>query len=573
MRRTVGLAITLLVILSFVMACAPAAPTVAPTKPAAAPAAATTAPPPAAATAPPAATKPAAAPTIAPTTAPAAKIKRGGTVTVSRNSQLDDMDLVTSITFQSPDASLVYENLATYDPTDLAKATFAIKPQLAESWDVADPKKIVFKLRKGIKFSDGSDLTAEVVKWNIDRVGSNPKSAGKHLVEAVDSVTAVDPGTVQVNLKFPSATALLKLTNGVVGSGSYASAMASKAYVDKNGPEALRDMPVGTGPMVMSQWLKGDKVTFKKRDGYWQNGEDGQPLPYLDSVVVRTIMDSAVAYTEMRSGNLTYGSTMISLSDMAAVKANPDLAYTELPFGGFVRFIFSMNQYDGPFKDNQKLRQAAQFAIDREQMAKTMGFSLAKPAYWTYWMPYHLGWDETVPKYDYNVAKAKQLMAEAGYPNGIDITLTTIARDPDRKTSEMAKFMWDAMGIKITIDSMERAAGLAKYRAGQATLGFYGDYIYPDPDIFAPRGMTCNSLNNWFNYCDQQFDACIADGSRISDDKQRSQIYNRCLKIFVEDAYLGSGYYEPRIFVYNKALKGITFHWTDADMRWMWLDK
>ncbi|MCL5025339.1 MAG: ABC transporter substrate-binding protein [Chloroflexi bacterium] len=493
-------------------------------------------------------------------------------MTYSRNSQLDDTDNVTTITFNAPTVSLVYEHLVTYDLIDEAKGTFTIKPQLAESWDVTDPKKMVFKLRKGIKFSDGSDLTAEVVKWNLDRVGSHPKSSGKHLVEAVESIEVVDPTTVRINLKFPSATALMKLSDGVVGSGAYASAMASKAFVDANGPDALRDKPVGTGPMVLAEWVKGSKETFKKRDGYWQNGADGQPLPYLDSVVSRLIMDSAVAFTELRSGTLTWPGN-INLSDIAAVKSNPNLVYHELPFGGFVRFIYAMNQYDGPFKDNVKLRKSANHAIDREQMAKTMGFGLAKAAYWTYWMPYHLGWDETIPKYEYNVAKAKQYMTEAGYPNGIDITLTTIARDPDRKISEIAKFMWDAVGIRITIDSMERSAGLARYRAGQATLGFYGDYVYPDPDIFAPRGMTCNSLNNWFNYCNNQFDACIAEASSLSDDKKRHEIYKRCLAMFMEDGYLGSGYLEPTYFVYDKSMKGLVVHFTGTDMRWLWLDK
>ncbi len=571
MRANICLAISVLTVLSLLLACAPGAPTVAPTKPSGP--VATTAP--SAPTAAAAATKPAGAATAAPAAqpTPAAKIKRGGTITVSRNNALDDMDNVTTITLNPPEVSLIYETLISYDVVDLSKGTFAIKPQLAESYDATDPKKIVFKLRKGIKFSDGSDLTAEVAKWNFDRVASHPKSSGKHLMEAVDSVVVVDPSTVQVNLKYPSATALMKLTQGVVGSGSYAAGMASKAFVDANGANALQDKPVGTGPMVLSEWIKGSTATFKKRDGYWQNGADGQPLPYLDSVVSRTIMDSAVMFTEMRSGTLTYGGSAISLSDIAAVKSNPDLVYQELPFGGYIRFIFAMNQYEGPFKDNQKLRQAAQVAIDREQMAKTMGFGLAKGAYWTYWMPYHLGWDETVPKYSYDVAKAKQLVGEAGYPNGLDVTLTVIARDPDRKISEIAKFMWDAAGIRTTIDAMERAAGLAKYRAGQATLGFYGDNVYPDPDIFAPRGMTCNSLNNWFNYCDKNFDSCIAEAGGINDDKQRAQIYNRCLKIFVDDAYLGSGYSEPRYFVYNKALKGLGVHWTDADMRFLWLDK
>ncbi len=555
-------------LLGLLAACAPAtAPTAASTKPAAgAPPAA--APSPAGTTAPgTVATKPA-----APTPAAAAKVKRGGTMVVSRNNAVDSLDNVMTRAFYAPTWTMIYEHLLTYELLDPAKATWELRPQLAESWDVSDPTKITLKLRQDVKFSDGSDFNAEVAKWNLDRVRTNPKSQGKDKVEAISSVDVVDPYTIRLNLKQPSATALLKISNAVSQTGASATTMASKAAIDKNGEEYLNNNPVGTGPMVLSEWLPGDKLTLKKRDGYWQKGADGQPLPYLDGVVERYIQDSAVALIEMRSGTVNI-SDQIRVNDVQAVKSNPDLVYADLPWVEYYRFLYGFSQNSGPFKDNLKLRQAAHYAIDRESMAKTMGFGLAKPAEYVYWRPGILGYDPSVVKYSFDLNKSKQLLAEAGYPNGLDITLSVIARDPDRKIAEIAKFMWDAAGIRTKIDSLERAAALAQWKGGNFDVGFAGVSSLPDPDLFAPKNLVCNGVNNLTNNCNKEFDTCINEGGATLDQAKREGIYKRCLKIFQEDAFKQAGYVETMFWVHSKALKGFTWHWTDPDTRTAWFDK
>jgi peptide/nickel transport system substrate-binding protein len=220
-----------------------------------------------------------------------------------------------------------------------------------------------------------------------------------------------------------------------------------------------------------------------------------------------------------------------------------------------------------------KLRQAAWYAVDLEQMAATMTMNRGKATYYNYWTPGILGYDESILKYKYDPAKAKQLMSEAGYPNGLDIEATTIAADPDRKILEMAKFMWDAVGLRTTIDASERAAALAKMRAGNAIISHYSVTLLPDPDLFAPKALICDSMNNWANWCNKKFDDCIAEGGQLSDPAKRHEVYKRCLTIFQEDAFIGSGYLDPYPIVSYKTVKGITTNWRDVDARGLWLDQ
>ncbi len=561
MRKSVCSAVSVVGLLALIVACAPAEPTAAPTKPAV----------PVATVAPakvPVATSPVGPPT--PTTVP--KIKRGGVLVTSRLKNVESFDNVIQLAFDAPAATLIYEHLLNYELVDRAKGTHELRPQLAEAWEFTEPTKATIKLRKGIKFSDGSDFNAEVAKWNLDRLRTEPKSAGKDKVEGVASVDVLDAYTIRINLIRPSATGLLKLSNAVSGTAAYANTMASKAAVDRGGPEALRANPVGTGPMVLSQWLSGDKFTFKRRDGYWQNGVDGQPLPYLDGFVERYQPDAAVAFVELRAGTVQLA-TNIGLNDIAAIKASPDLVFAEQPWMGHERFVYGLNDTSSAFKDNLKLRRAVHYGIDRASMAKTMGFGLAKPTDYLLWMPGMLGYDDSVLRYSYDEKKAKQLLAEAGYPDGIDITLTVIARDPDRKIAEIAKFMWDAVGIRTKIDMMERAAAVAVWKKGDFDAGFQSIVQVSDPDLFATKNLICTGPNNLTNNCDKEFDACIEEGGAILDTQKRHEVYRRCKKILQENAFKQSGYLEPVYFVHNKSVKGVVMHWQDPDMRWVWLDQ
>ncbi len=568
--RSFYVALGLVAVASLLAACTPAAPTAPPaaTKALAAPAA-TSAP---AATAPVASSSsPTAAPKpAAPSATPAPKIKRGGTITGARTSTYQDMDPHRSLT-TGPVTAMLYDTLLDYNLVDEKTGKHEIAAKLAESWKVVDPKTIELKLQKGVKFQDGSDWTADVAKWNLDRIRTDQKSAGKHLVSEINSVDVVDPSTIRLNLKVPWATVFVNLTYSIGGTGSHASSMVSKAAVDAGGDTILSTKPVGSGPMVISEWRRDDRVIMKKWDGYWKKGADGQPLPYLDSYVERFMPDPSVSILEMKAGSIQVVEDT-EPKDAAGIKANSDLVYWALPWGVTTHFYFGFNQEVAKFKGNKKLVQAAQYAVDREAMAKVQGFGIGAPAYYLFWTPALVGYNESLPKYNFDLPKAKQLLAEAGYPNGIDVELILSTRQPEGHISEMAKQMWDNAGIRTTVNIMERLAAIARAQSKNFEVYFWRQSASPDPDL-QTRVVGCGMPTNWSSYCNQELDKCMLEARSTYDNKERQTIYEKCIRIVYEDPFQGAGFTIPNNKVYNKAVKGLQVHWSELDYREAWLDK
>ncbi len=542
-------------------ACAPAAPTAAPKSAVPAPTVAVSAPTSAPAGA---ATKPA-APAATPT--PAAKIKRGGVLRAANAWTYPTMDPHLSSMGRLDGYYMMYSQLLRYDLVDLKTGKFEFKGEVAESFKRVDDKTFDFVIRKGIKFHDGTDMTAEVVKWNFDRMMTHPKSTAKPNVEAIASVSVVDTNTVRFNLKMPWAALPVVMSRASAGS----TLLVGKAAVEKLGDDGFNAAPVGSGPMQFQQWLRDDRVTLKKFDGYWEKGEDGQPLPYLDGYVERFIPDPAITQVEMKAGNVDL-SENIEAKDVAAIKANPDLVYFELPFAGPVYWIAGFNMTEGHFK-NLKLRQAALHAIDRDAMAKALGFGIAKAHYYPFWQASTIGYDETLPRYEYNLEKAKQLVKEAGFPDGVEVTQSVIARQPEQRIGEMQQQMWAQAGIKGQLEALERLAFNDKLLANRFDTGFWRDStVALDPD-YTFRRFAKGGASNFSNYYNPELEKCFTEGRSNYDEAKRAEIYKRCQRIVYEDAAIGSGYRMPEIKVYNKAVKGHTVQFIFNDLRRVWLDK
>jgi peptide/nickel transport system substrate-binding protein len=527
---------------------APATPTPAPAKPAAttAPAAATSAP--AAATgAPAAATKPAAA---AATAAPAVKVKRGGTLRTAVTNEWMNMWGAIST---GPTPYMLYDPIVAWRPDD--KGVWGPAPALAESWEVKG-KEITFKLRKGVKFHDGTDWNAKSALWNLEQETINKKSVTLVAIDQVDpkGFQIIDDYTLKVTLLYPSAS----FVPGIADTRVF-SLMISQTAMDKLGEDKFQDAPAGTGPFQFVDWKRNNALTLKKNPNYWKMGADGQPLPYLDGISYRFIVDDSVRLLELKSGNIDV-LEFIQGKDVPGVKSNPELAYIESDVVGLHRDFF-FNAQNDVWGKNLKLRQAVQYTIDHDALATTLGQGIGKPGKYLL-MPGVVGYDETVPFYKQDLAKAKSLLAEAGYPSGIDMDITAHSREVDQRQAQMLQQMFSAIGVRVNLTVIDRLAWGKRVREGNVFEGATrqsGSGSDPDlemSDLWRAEGRAAYSREN-----NPELEKCMTDGRSEYDPKKRAEIYKKCQTISYEGAFWSWLWVQTYNYAMNKKLKGWTPCW------------
>jgi peptide/nickel transport system substrate-binding protein len=282
-----------------------------------------------------------------------------------------------------------------------------VHPWLAESFTIADDlKSITFHLRKGVKFHDGSDFNAQVAKWNLE----NMTKVRSGLYSYWSSVEIIDDYTIRVNLNKWIYTLPMSFAEG-----NPAAFMVSKAAFDKNGLDWMKANPVGTGPFKFDSYQQDVKLKVVKNPDYWIKGK-----PYLDGIEYNFISDQMTTKMSMQNGD----------ADMVLNTSGGKPAADYLALGLKVNILMSDNQVLVPDTANadspwakQKVREAVEYAIDREALAETFGFG--------FWQaPYQIPARDNLaydPDYSsshkYDPEKAKQLLSEAGYPDGFSTTI------------------------------------------------------------------------------------------------------------------------------------------------------
>ena len=222
-----------------------------------------------------------------------------------------------------------------------------------------------------------------------------------------------------------------------------------------NGEEWLKSNPVGTGPFKFVDWSTGDSLEVTRNENYWQMGADGQPLPYMDGINYRIIISVATQFAEMRAGTADFMRNVPG-RDVPAAKTMSDARYIEAPWGGLKRQYF-FNSKKGPFMDNLTLRQAFHHAIDRNAMAQALGAELGEPLPYEF-VPGTIGYDDTVPFYEFDLEKARAMVAESGVATPIEVSLTVHSRDLDQQQAQIIQAMPAKAGFKVTLDVVEDVA-------------------------------------------------------------------------------------------------------------------
>jgi peptide/nickel transport system substrate-binding protein len=564
MSKFVSLAIVAILIAGIAAGCAQPTPAVVATKPAAAAATAAPVAPAAAPTAAPAATKPAAvAPTA--TAVPAPKVKRGGTLRDINIETNDSLDPHLASSRSAPERTLIYDTLLQYRLVDAKTEKFEIAPGLAEEYKMVNPTTWELKLRKNVKFHDGSGFNAAVAKWNLERANTHPKSLVKQSGVALDQIEVVDDYTLRLKLKAPVVTMALYLTPAPLEH----IAIVSKEAVEKLGDEQYASNPSGTGPFKLRQWVRDERLVLDKFPGHWQQGADGQPLPYVDGYNSRYITDYSVALLEVRAGNMDLF-TNLELKDVATVRANPEMVVQEIAgsWRGLPSLYFNPRpETNSPFTKNKKLREAALFALDREGMAKALGFGIAKPHYYPFWFPGNMGYDDKNPKREFSLAKAKALLVESGQPEA-SIDIKVINRSAEVRAVETVQAMLTAAGLKATVTAVDRLPWIADGKAGKFEALSHRADGFPDPQLMGT--ITTGAPGNYAGYANPEVDKLWAQAGAEYDDAKRADIYRKIQSMIYEDAYHVTGYMFTRMAVMNKAVKGFSTHYNQRDI---WFDK
>jgi peptide/nickel transport system substrate-binding protein len=444
-----------------------------------------------------------------------------------------------------------------------------LDPELVEAFDRPDPLTLVYKLRKGVKFHDGTEWNADVAKWNLDRMMKHPKSK-KDETRSIKEVQIADNYTIKLILKAPSAS---EMVNTMLSQGTHCgSCVISKAASEKMGDDAFATNPVGSGPMKFAEWLKSDHITMQRWDNYWMMGEDGKSLPYIDSTIVRFIPNAATLFVEMRTGNLdlTTGATSILATDLELARKNPDFVIDELPWSGGARAV-GMNPDKPPFAGNLKLRQAVMYGIDRETMAKTLQPGMGGP-YPYLWSRYQVGADQNVPHYEYDLTKAKQLMTEAGKPNGVDATLTFPNRVLDNQVGQVLQQMLKAIGVNLTLEAIERTAWVQKGALGNLEATIFNHVMYKEADENS-MGFASDGAANWVARKNPEMDKCLDEGRSTMEQAKRAEIYKRCQTILYEEAVYSTMFGYPGMNIYRKEVKGVVGSFDALNRNWIWLDR
>jgi ABC-type transport system substrate-binding protein len=497
-----------------VVACAPTAPP-APTQAPAAPKPAPTAAAPAA----PAATL---APVPRPTDAPSAGApRRGGTLVYAASADVLSLDP----TFGGgvPSAAvryMLYNALVKYTPD------FKIVPDLATTWS-NDGNTWTFSLRQGVKFHDGTPFNAHAVKYHFDRlIGPEQPGRARAWVPFLEKTDVVDDYTVRFTTKAPDPFFPHRLAGD---SATIPSVEAHKKYgkdLDKN--------PVGTGPFRFKEWVKDDHVTVVRNDDYWGD------KALLDQVIFRPFPEPAARAIALESGDGQLAEALPP-EQLARLSRTDNLRI--VPQNTIQQITIGLHNLKKPF-DDPRVRQALNYAIDRQAIAKTVYDGLADPLTGPV-ARMSDGWVDT-PGFEYNLTRARQLLVDAGLAGGFSATLTTPKGRylKDFELSQAVQQQLKEVGVDVTIETVEwaRYIDLVRSETEKSPLVMWLDGWSGLPlasDLLGQR-FACYAFRpkgvNVAGYCNQDADKMIKEAEQTLDDSRRTALLKDAQEIVSREA-------------------------------------
>jgi len=425
--------------------------------------------------------------------------------------------------------SNIFEGLTRFGPDG------SINPGLAESWTISDDGLVyTFKLHEGVKFHDGTDMTADDVKFSLDRINApDSTNAQKALYADIDSVEVVDPLTVKVTLKKPNGSMLFNLAWG---------------DADIVAPETAATnatKPVGTGAFMFSDWVEGDHIDIVKNPNYW-----GEPAK-LDKVTFKVISDPNAAFAAVMAGDVDAFMPFPAPENLQQFASDPRFKVVVGSTEG--ETILAMNNKLPPF-DNVKVREAMAHAVDRQAIIDGAMFGYGTPI-GTHFAPHNPAYVDLTAQSNYDPELSKKLLAEAGYPDGFTVTLKLPPPSYARRGGEIIASELRDVGIKTEISNLEWAQWLEQVFKGKdygLTIVSHTEPmdigIYARPDYY-------------FQYDSPEFRKIMEDLNNTTDPAKRTELLQAAQKKIADDYVNVYLFQLANTGVVNKKLIGI---WPNA---------
>jgi peptide/nickel transport system substrate-binding protein len=440
--------------------------------------------------------------------------KPGGTLISAQTTEATGLDpqLVPALS-RSRRSPLMYSQLVRFDET------MTPRPELAESWETSkDGLAWTFKLREGVKFHDGQEMTSADVKFTFDRLFE--KSPGKSDFIAVDRVEPAGKYAVKFTTKEPFAGLLAAL-------GGFWGFIISEAGIKKHGD--LNKAALGTGPFMLADWKVEQQLVLKKHPGYFKKGQ-----PYVDELIVRTIPDEANIVAALRTGQIQHA----FIED----NKNYNLLKDEKSLTGYRSSRLGYDYLNitatrGPLKD-VRVRQAISWAVDRSQVLRVAaaGFGRLTAPATAPMRQWQLPEEAWMKYYKPDVEKAKKLMAEAGQSGGFTVKCMVIPTFPTMVSgAPVIANQLKRIGITMEIENVEYAIWIKRWLAHDFDMTMNTTPGYADPDTAFFRALHSTKGQNWNSWSVPELDALLEEGRRTMDQKKRKEIYDRVQIMILEN--------------------------------------
>ena len=453
-----------------------------------------------------------------------------GTVTIAQGVDPTTLD---PMNHQETPAGNLARNL--FDTLLERDGTLALRPALAaELPKLVAPTTWEFKLRPGVKFHNGEPLDAEAVKFSLERlVDPKLKLRAASAFAPISHVEVVDPLTLRIHTKAPWPIL------DTLMSGSAASILPPKHYRDKELTHVARN-PVGSGPYKFVRWVKDDRIELEANESYWRGA------PRVKRLVWKPIPDDAVRVAALQNGEVDVAVNIPP--HLANIIANhPKLFLSTAPSVRTIQLLYYTHQFDaqhklvgpyaGPVAD-RRVRLAMNHAVDVDEVIRTVldgkGIRVA-----TMLTDKHFGFDPKVAPIKPDPTRVKQLLAEAGYPGGVDMVLNAPQGRyvRDKEVAEAIAGQLTKAGIRTTLRVHEWGNYLNNmayvHRAGPVWLIGWGTAAYDAETVYVPLFRSGKILANYHN---ADLDGMVDQAQTVMDPKRRAELYQRITRLWIDDA-------------------------------------